>query len=390
MAASTPLRVAIIGGGIIGSLTAWRLKQLGMQPVIIERGRLGRESSWAGAGILCPIQPWLYPDGFTHLVDASLAMYPALQEELTARSGISPEWLKSGLMVPFFPDDESDHRQPALDWSARFGWQVQELDATQARQHEPTLAHDTSGALLWPEVAQVRNPRLLQGVLGIIQQEGIEVIEQAEVTGLIDAAGKVAGVMLADGRSVHADAVLLAAGSWSGGLAESMGIVLPVQPVKGQIVLLNSEPGRVRHIVKHDRAYFVPRDDGRILVGASMEMVGFKSGNTVAEVQAMLNALTRMLPGLNDAVIERQWMGFRPGSADGLPFIGPVPERPGLWVASGHYRNGVALAPITAHIISRWMAGEPPETDMSCFLPGRAVLDSKDVGFPAATTIVME
>jgi len=381
----TPVRVAIIGGGIIGCLTAWRLKQQGMQPVIIERGQLGRESSWAGAGILCPIQPWLYPDDFTHLVDASLDMYPALQKELTERTGISPEWLQSGLMVPFFPDDAVDHRQAALDWSQRFNWQVRELDAQQTRHHEPLLAEDVGGALVWPEVAQLRNPRLLAAVDAILKQEQIEIVEQAEVAALIDVAGRVTGVSLTDGRAIHADAVLLAAGSWSGGLAESMGISLPVQPVKGQIVLLQSEPGELRHIVKHDSAYFVPRADGRILVGASMEMVGFKSGNTVAEVQSMLNALTRLLPGLGQASIERQWMGFRPGSADGLPFIGPVHERPGLWVASGHYRNGVALAPITAHIISRWMAGEPPEMDMSCFLPSRTVLESSNIGFPAAS-----
>jgi len=378
----TPVRVAIIGGGIIGCLTAWRLKQLGMQPVIIERGQLGREASWAGAGILCPIQPWLYPDDFTHLVDASLALYPTLQQELIERTGISPEWLQSGLMVPFFPDDTVNHRLAALDWSQRFNWQVRELDAAQARHHEPLLAGDVSGALVWPEVAQIRNPRLLAAVDAVLKQEQIEVVEQAEVTALINVVGRVAGVTLADGRSIHADAVLLAAGSWSGRLAESIGIFLPVQPVKGQIVLLQSEPDSLRHIVKHDSAYFVPRADGRILVGASMEMVGFKAGNTVAEVQTMLNALTRLLPGLGEATIERQWMGFRPGSADGLPFIGPVHERPGLWVASGHYRNGVALAPITAHIISRWMNGEPPEMDMSCFLPGRTVLESKALGFP--------
>lgn len=383
---ATPVRVAIIGGGIIGCLTAWRLKQLGMLPVVIERGHLGRESSWAGAGILCPIQPWLYPDDFTRLVDASLAMFPDLQHELTSLSGISPEWLQSGLMIPFFPDDEIDHRQAALDWSQRFGWQVRELDAEQARHHEPLLAADTSGALVWPEVAQIRNPRLLAAVHAVLEREQVEIVEQAEVTGLIDTAGRVAGVDLADGRSIHADAVLLAAGSWSGGLAEAIGISLPVKPVKGQIVLLKGDAGALRHIVKHDRAYFVPRADGRILVGASMEMVGFRSGNTVAEVQSMLNALTRLLPGLSATSIEQQWMGFRPGSPDGLPFIGPVHERPGLWVASGHYRNGVALAPITAHIISRWMNGEPPQMDMSCFLPGRSMLESEKIGFPARAT----
>jgi len=191
-------------------------------------------------------------------------------------------------------------------------------------------------------------------------------------------------VKLAGGEMIHADAVLVAAGSWSGELAESLGFSIPVQPVKGQIVLLKSEPGRLKHIVKHDRAYFVPRADGRILVGASMEMVGFSEGNTPNEVNALLNGLSRLLPGLADAPIERQWMGFRPGSPDGLPFLGPVQTRPGLWVASGHYRNGVALAPITAHIISRWMNNEVPELDMSCFLPERTVLESGAIGFPVA------
>jgi len=382
--ATSAARVAIIGGGIIGSLTAWRLKQQGMEPVIVERGCLGREASWAGAGILCPIQPWLYPDAFTRLIDASLALYPALQDELTARTGMSPEWLKSGLMVPFFPDDEVNHKQAALDWSQRFNWQVEDLDTEQARQHEPLLAADTDGALLWPEVAQVRNPRLLQAVQAVLKQEKIEMREQAEVVGLLETAGRVSGVKLAGGDTVHADAVLVAAGSWSGALSESLGFSIPVQPVKGQIVLLKTEPGSLKHIVKHDRAYFVPRADGRILVGASMEMVGFSVGNTPNEVNALLNALSRLLPGLADAPIEQQWMGFRPGSPDGLPFLGPVQTRPGLWVASGHYRNGVALAPITAHIISRWMNNEAPELDMSCFLPERTIVESEAIGFPVA------
>jgi len=382
--AISPARVVIIGGGIIGTLTAWRLKQIGIEPVIVERGRLGRESSWAGAGILCPIQPWLYPDAFTHLIDASLAMYPALRVELTECTGISPEWLKSGLMVPFFPDDEVDHKQAALDWSRRFNWQVEDLDANQAREHEPMLADDSSGALLWPQVAQIRNPRLLQAVCVMLKQQQIEIRENAEVMGLLEAGGRVCGVRLADGSRLHADAVLVAAGSWSGELSESLGFSISVQPVKGQIVLLKSEPGSLKHIVKHDRAYFVPRADGRILVGASMEMVGFSAGNTPNEVNALLNGLLRLLPGLADTPIERQWMGFRPGSPDGLPFLGPVHARPGLWIASGHYRNGVALAPITAHIISRWMNNEVPELDMSCFLPERTIIESEAIGFPVA------
>ncbi len=375
-------RVAVIGGGVIGCLTAWRLAQRGADPVIIECGRIGGESSWAGAGILCPIQPWLYPHAFTRLVEASLALYPDLQNELQSRTGISPQWSPCGLMVPFFPDDAINHRQAALDWSSRFGWRVEQLDSRQAREAESALAGDVQGALLWPDVGQVRNPRLLKAIHALLRSEGVEIHEQTKVDGLIEKGGRVCGVRLADESTLEADAVLLAAGSWSGVLSKQFGVSLPVKPVKGQIVLLKSDPGRLKHVIKHDLAYFVPRLDGRILVGASMELVGFKPGNTVAGVHGLLDGLLRLMPQLAHEHIEHQWMGFRPGSPDGLPFLGPMDEKPGLWVASGHYRNGVALAPITAEIMSKWILGKQPDLDMSCFLPNRSIQVSGALGFP--------
>ncbi len=376
------MRVVIIGGGVIGGLTAWMLKLRGAVPVVLERGQLGSEASWAGAGILCPINPWLYPDAFTHLVDASLAMYPALQEELEGISGMSIERIQNGLLVPFFADDRVSHKQAALDWSERFNWQVEELDAISVRNAEAVISANVHGALLWPQVAQLRNPKLLQAIRKALEIESIEVREQAEVANLNRRGGKVTGVILADGAEIQADAVLLAAGSWSGELADQMGFSLPVQPVKGQIVLLKSEPGLLRHIVKHDRAYFVPRADGRILVGASMENVGFKRGNTVEVVNELMQAMLDIAPGLEDAEVEHQWMGFRPGSPDGLPFLGPVPGVHGLWVASGHYRNGVALAPITAKVMSDWITGQEPEMDMSAFRVNRDVSNSYVLGYP--------
>ena len=378
------LRVAIIGGGVIGSLTAWMLKRRGATPVVLERGRMGSESSWAGAGILWPINPWLYPDAFTRLVDASLAMYPGLQAELERIAGMSIERVVNGLLVPFFPDDGGRHRAAALDWSARSGWRVEELEAASLRRAEPVLSPHARGALYWPDVAQVRNPRLLQAVHRALAADAVEVHEGANVTALRMKNGRLRGVCLADGVHVPADAVLLAAGSWSGELAAQIGFSLPVSPVKGQIILLRSDPGRLRHIVKHDRAYFVPRRDGRILVGASMENVGFRRGNTVRVIQRLMQALTDMAPGLEDAEVERQWMGFRPGSPDGLPYMGPVPGMPGLWVASGHYRNGVALAPVTARIMSDWILGRPPELDVSAFRVDRESSASAELGYPAA------
>jgi len=376
-------RVAVIGGGVIGCLTALYLQRLGANPVILEKGQSGRESSWAGAGILCPIHPWLYPDSFTHLIDASLAIYPEMNEMLLDTTGISMQWHQSGLMIPLFEDDRIHHRDNALAWSKRFGWNVEELDVKQGCEHEPTISKQISGALLWPEVGQVRNPRLLAAVRKALEICGVEIREQAEVCGIgKNGQGAVSSVTLTHGESIEVDAVLLAAGSWSGELARQIGLELPVEPVKGQIVLLKDEPGKVNHIIKHDDVYLVPRVDGHILVGASMERVGFQRGTTDGVIDDLLEATCRITPGLKDAKVVEQWMGFRPGSPDGMPYLGPVEGHPDLWVATGHYRNGVALAPGTADLMSRWIMGEAPAVDLSDFRVDRPVVNLEKIGFP--------
>jgi len=378
-------RVAVIGGGLIGCLTALYLQRLGASPVILEKGNTGRESSWAGAGILCPIQPWLYPDSFTRLIDASLALYPEMNEMLMEMSGISMQWRTTGLLIPLFEDDRVNHKDAALGWSKRCGWPVEQLDARQCQQHEPNLSGEVSGALLWPQVGQVRNPRLLAAVKQALAVCGVPIREQAEVVGIgTSAQGDVNALTLANGERIETDAVLLAAGSWSGELAKQIGLELPVQPVKGQIVLLKDEPERLRHIVKHDDVYLVPRSDGHILVGASMEQVGFQRGTTSEVADQLLDAAYRIAPGLQTATIMQKWMGFRPGSPDGLPYLGAVEGYPGLWVSTGHYRNGVALAPGTADIISRWMMGQEPDMDMSDFRVNRPLINHAKLGFPKA------
>ncbi|MDX8402521.1 MAG: glycine oxidase ThiO [Mariprofundaceae bacterium] len=376
--------VLIIGGGVIGCLTAIELHALGLSAVVLERGEPGRESSWAGAGILCPIQPWLYPDAFTRLSMASLELWPILAHDLEAATGISVQWLRSGMLVPFFADDDIAEWDAALAWSARFAWRVDALDDAAARRIEPLLAPSVERALHWPDVGQARNPRLLRAVRERMRQLGIGLREGCAVAGLIKdgGSGAVRGVRLSDGTAIHGRHVLLAAGSWSGEIAQRFGLSLPVEPVKGQIVLIRTQPGAVRHIVKHPSAYFVPRVDGRVLIGASMERVGFRRGTSSEEIERLLAAMRRIAPALSDAPIERAWMGFRPGTPDGLPCLGPVEGRPGLWIASGHYRNGVLLAPVTARWMARWIAGEAPPMDMEPFAPQRRFVPDARIGLP--------
>ncbi|MCF6207816.1 MAG: glycine oxidase ThiO [Ghiorsea sp.] len=379
------MKVVVIGAGIIGLLTALRLKQQGVDVVILEKGKVAQESSWAGAGILCPIHPWLYPDSFTELVNASLDLYPDLQAELESETGHEIQRIKSGLIIPCFADDEVKHQGAAQAWSDKFGWDMQRLTTAQALAKEPTLSANIEEALLWSDVYQVRNPALLSAVFLYLRKLGVDVVEESEVTQLIEnGQGHVCGVETIQGQTYDADTVLLAAGSWSAKLAEQSDFKLPVLPVKGQIVLLKTEPNTLKHIVKHDDAYFVPRRDGRILIGATMENVGFERSNTAEALSELLAATQRLVPGLKDAQVEQQWMGFRPGSPDGLPFLGEVPSKKGLWVATGHYRNGVALAPITAKVMADWMLGTQPSLNMDAFAPDRPLQESASVGYPKA------
>ncbi len=377
------MRVAIVGGGINGCLTAMFLKQRGADPIVLERGRAGMEASWAGAGILCPIQPWLYPDAFTRLIQASLDMYPALQESLLTETGISMQWHRSGMLIPFFSNDDLAQEQQAIAWAKRFGWPSEQWSAEDCARHEPALATDgLHSALYWPDVAQLRNPRLLKAVRAVLKKRHVPIWEGCEVEGLHREQGQVRGVTIGH-QVLHADAVLLACGSWSGAFGRQIGLEIPVRPVKGQIVLLKGNRMDIRHIVKHARVYLVPRLDDRVLVGASMEDTGFQRGNTVRGVYDLLHALMHIAPGLADLEIESQWMGFRPGSPDGMPFLGPAPEHPGLWVATGHYRNGVALAPITAELLSRMILGEEAlPLDIAPFAVDRPLRNDRMVGYP--------
>jgi len=316
-------RVAVVGGGVIGCLTALYLQRLGANPIILERGNTGRESSWAGAGILCPIHPWPYPDRFTHLVDSSLSMFPEMNAMLEELSGLKTQWQKSGLMIPLFESDRIHHREDALNWSKRFGWKVEELDSKQSCEHEPTMSDQISGSLLWPEVGQVRNPRILAAVKQALINAEVPIREHAEVVGIAkNGTGEIAAVKLAEGETIATDAVLLAAGSWSGELARQIGLELPVEPVKEQNALIKDETGKVNSIIKHDDVYPVPRVDGNILEGASMERGGSRPGTTEAVVNNNRDVTYRSTAGLKGAEISEQWMGFRPGSLDGMPSRG--------------------------------------------------------------------
>ncbi len=375
----------VIGGGLIGCLAAYELARAGARVAVVERGEPGREASWAGAGILSPMFPWRYPDALGLLVNRSLTRYATLVPELVERTGIDPQHRRCGLLIPTLDGEEEGDFAEAPPWSARFGWQCNRLDGQQAREVEPTLTEASTGGLWWPAVGQIRNPRLAAAARTACMAVGVELISQREVTGF-RRAGATITAATTDSGELAAGHVVLTAGAWSRAVAATLDLDLPVEPVKGQILLLRAAPGMVQRIVKHESAYVVPRADGRILVGATMERADFDKQTTLWAMCRLANGAARLLPALDGAVVERQWAGLRPGTPDGLPYLGPAPGLDNLTVATGHYRNGVVLAAATGEVVTALVTGTEPAVDLTPFAVGRPVAAGHPLGLPAATT----
>ncbi len=351
--------IHIIGGGLIGMLTARYLAQAGATVAIYEKGEIGRESSWAGGGIISPLYPWRYDDAVTELARWGQQRYQALAAELKAETGIDPEYLHSGLLLL---DIDEAERQQAEQWAGRFGYQLEYLDRNGIKSLQPNLGKTSEHALWMPAVAQMRNPRLVQAVRKSIEQLGVTLHEQSAVEELLIEEGVVKGVRVG-GSTVPASQVVVASGAWSGELLKSRGINIEVAPVRGQMLLFRAKPGLLKHIVLSGTHYLIPRADGRILAGSTLEHVGFDKGTTQQGHDELLAFATTLLPQLADFPVEKQWSGLRPGSPAGIPCIGPCDAAKGLYVNAGHFRNGVVIGLASARLLVDQMTGIDPIVD---------------------------
>jgi glycine oxidase len=367
--------ILIIGGGVVGLTIARRLAQSGRRVALLERGECGREASWAGAGILSPCNPHR-TDPLHHLQDRSLAMFEAFCGQLHTETGIDPEYDRLGeLQLVTTPDvmpiAQSDARAGA-DLRMPDGSPVYEmLPPAALRELEPAAASDALGALLCRVTATVRNPRLLAALLASCRAAGVEIREGCPVDDVLIEGGRVTGV-IAQGERVAAGGVMLCAGAWSGSIGQRLGALMPVHPVRGQMLLLRTESRAFRHVLGRGKHYLVPRRDGHVLVGSTEEPeAGFAKRNTPEGVAALTAAALRLVPGLADAPLLANWAGLRPGTPDGRPYVGAVPALPGLWAATGHFRAGLTLAPATADVMLHLLDGRAYDIDVSPLRPGR-------------------
>lgn len=351
------IKVVVVGGGLSGMLTAYELVSAGCQVELLEQGRIGQESSWAGGGILSPLYPWRYPEPVTLLSRWSQERYPDLCERLAEATGIDPEWTRSGLLMP---DIDADERDEAILWAAQHGYDLDSVVGEALHRYEPGLGEGYASALWMAGVAQVRNPRLLQALRSALHILGVTLREQCHVAGFATTDGRLNGVELIGGETVGVDRVVVTAGAWSARLLEATGIHLPIEPVLGQMILFKGEPGLVRHIVLHQGRYVIPRRDGRLLVGSTLEHTGFNKRTTPAALADLQEAAGRLIPELRQLAIEHHWAGLRPATPDNVPFIGEHPEIGGLFLNAGHFRNGVVMGLASARLVADLLLGREP------------------------------
>lgn len=332
----------VIGAGVSGLAVAEQLLERGWGVTVLERGSAGQESTWAGGGILSPLCPWDYSEEVNRLAMRGASLFPAWTEHLYATTGIDPEYQRCGMLV-LPPYDEAG----ALAWCASHGVEVRQ---------EYRIDKVSQSGLFLPQVAQARNPRLLKALLARVRSLGAKLIEHCEVQRLIVGGRRVQGVTTTRGE-YYADSVVVAAGAWSAGVMAEVMPQLPVYPVRGQMLLFKFHEPVLPCIVLQEGMYLIPRRDGHLLVGSTLEEAGFDK-RTTGEAGVMLRQKAEaILPVLKEMLVERQWAGLRPGSPDNLPFIGKHPEFENIYINTGHFRYGVTMAPACAEIVAQAVVG---------------------------------
>ncbi len=346
----------IVGGGVIGLLTARQLFLQGVDVLLLEKGPLGGESSWAGGGIISPLYPWRYADSVNVLAERSKKIYPQLVKTLFDESGVDSELLHSGLFTV------SDNLPQITGWAKK--WSIESRfvdDAAQIREIEPAAGRAVDRGLWMPDVMQVRNPKFVKALKASFQHLAIPYKEQLAVDEIIVKNNRIQGVRSGD-ETILAERVIIASGAWSAQFAVT-GQSVKVNPVKGQMIMYKGEPGLLKRIVLSEGHYVIPRKDGRILAGSTLEDIGFDKAISTRAHEELHQAAVELIPLLEDLPVERQWAGLRPGTEKGIPYICPHDEVEGLYIHAGHFRNGIVLGAASVELMVDLVLGRTPWCD---------------------------
>jgi len=344
--------IVIVGGGVIGSTTAYVLARAGLRVTLLDRRDFGQEATWAGAGIIPPGNIEHARSPFDRLRSCSAAGFAGLSAELLDQTGIDNGYICCGGL-----EFAAESATLTEEWRGA-GTKVEALSESQARQLEPALAAGLGPTSLLPELAQVRNPRHLKALVAACRRLKVDLRPNCPARAFLTEGSRIQGLR-GDQETFHAVTYLVAGGARPDELLAGLGWHPDIQPVRGQIALLNTSTPLFHHVLMWGNRYLVPRPDGRVLAGSTEEHVGYDVRTTARAQQELLALACRLVPELANAAVERCWAGLRPGSPDGLPFIGRVPGLDNLLVAAGHFRAGIQTSLGTAQLLKEMILGQP-------------------------------
>ena len=365
--------VAIIGGGVIGLAVARALALRGVRDVLlIERKSLGAESSYAAAGMLAPQAEANRAHEFFYLNCQSRDMYPTFAAALLEETGIDIELDTMGTLYLALNEHDAEELQERYDWQTKAGLPIEKLSAAAVRQLEPAINEEVHTALKFPLDTQVENRRLIAALTTANELLGVRMETGTAVMSLKIQRDRVTGIETSRGF-IAAEAVVIAAGAWSSllGAGDKALPDLRIKPVRGQMLCFQPNSPLTRHVIYSPRGYLVPRRDGRMLAGSTTEHAGFEKQVTAAGVQSIIAAALEISPRVAALPLTDSWSGLRPRAADTLPVLGPCAEIAGVYYATGHYRNGILLAPITGQLLAAAIVDKEFPQRLSIFSPDR-------------------
>jgi glycine oxidase len=363
--------VLIIGGGVIGLAIARELHKKGVSRItILESGAVGREASYAAAGMLAPHAETDKLDDFFFFCDASNKLYPQFAEELLAETGVDIELDREGTLYLAFNEADAREIRERYEWQTGAGLQVELLSAAETRQAEPFVSPDVLESLFFPNDWQVENRRLLHALQKFAELNGIAIRENTEVKQLLIENRKITGAR-SETETFFAPQVILAAGAWTSFIKAENLVLPPVVPVRGQMIVFQTAKRLFQKVIYSPRGYLVPRADGRVLAGATVEDAGFDKSVTDAGIEFLRENTLEIAPSLVNLEIASSWAGLRPFAADGRPILGTFPHVENLFLATAHYRNGILLAPLTAGILAEKITGGGDSHYLRVFSPNR-------------------
>ncbi len=365
------MKVIIIGGGIIGASIAWRLAREHIDVIVLERARLGQEASWAAAGLIAPQAEAQTSGVFFDLCLAARRVFDATVERLASDSGLDPEYDPHGILYIALDAVERAELEGRARWHREAGALVHELSAAEARKMEPAISPDTLFALHLPDNRRVENRKLTQAFIAAALNAGAEFREGASVDSIVTQDGRATGVRLYDGIILEADIVVVAAGSWSHQVRGLEADCVALRPVRGQMLCFETPQRMLTPAVFSMRGYLVPRRDGRILAGSTMEEAGYNKTVTLGGIEKISRGVLTMVPALAEIPFREAWAGLRPATRDLLPVLGYSPSVANVIWSTGHYRSGILLSAITGELIADLVAGRQPSIDLAPFSPER-------------------